>query len=120
MRLRMSTRVILAIMRVGLLVLCTGMVLFAQKPCSDTPIYTPCDIPFELTGDETWQTARITAEVKSPRFKTFTAEAFWDGGRKMLIRFTPTDDGSWELKLTSNLQRFDKQLIKVNAIPSEI
>ncbi|GAB4356815.1 MAG: hypothetical protein OHK0021_01120 [Bryobacter sp.] len=44
------------------------------------------------------------------------AEAFWDGGQKLKIRFTPTEAGAWELRLTSNIARFDKQQINLSAV----
>ena len=31
--------------------------------------------------------------------------AFWDGGRKMIVRFTPTEAGQWDYRTTSNLPR---------------
>ncbi|WP_162179826.1 DUF5060 domain-containing protein [Bryobacter aggregatus] len=96
-----------------------GVSAWAQSPCADTPVFQTCDITFELSGAETWQGTQITAEVKSPRFRTFLAEAFWAGGKKMVLRFTPTDDGLWELKLTSNLARFDKQNLRVTATASD-
>lgn len=106
-------------MRVGLFLLLIGISLWAQAPCADTLAFSTCEITFTLNPGESWTSAQITAEVKSPRFRTFLTEAFWDGGSKLVLRVTPTDGGSWDLKLTSNLPRFDKLSIKFNALPSE-
>ncbi len=106
-------------MRVGLFLLLLGISLWAQAPCPDTPAFSTCDIDFTLNPGESWTSAQITAEVKNPRFRTFLTEAFWDGGSKLVLRVTPTNEGSWDLKLTSNIPRFDNLSIKFNALPSE-
>jgi hypothetical protein len=106
-------------MRVGLLFLLSLCALHGQTMCPDTPVFQVCDIVFEVQDAEL-KTLRLTAEVKSPRFRTFLAESFWDGGSRVVIRFTPTDDGTWELLLTSNLPRFDKKALRMTAAPSEM
>jgi hypothetical protein len=112
-------------MRAGLMFLFLAMAAWGQTLCPDTAVYSVCDIVFELNDAEAaahpepWKTVQLSAEVKSPRFRTFLAYAFWDGGRKLNVRVTPTDDGVWELKLTSNIPRFDKQTLKFNGLPSE-
>ncbi len=35
--------------------------------------------------------------------------AFWDGGRRMVIRFAPTEPGAWIFRITSNIARFEGQ-----------
>lgn len=103
----------------------TALAATAQTPCPDTPLFTPCDFVFELNDAEAaahpepWRTVQLSAEVKSPRFRTFIAYAFWDGGRKLVLRVSPTDEGNWELRLTSNLSRFDKQLLQFQGTASE-
>ena len=94
--------------------------------CPDTLVYSVCDLVFELNDAEAkehpepWKSVQLTAEVKSPRFRTHLAYAFWDGGRKLIIRVSPTEEGLWELKLTSNLARFDKQSLSFKGLPSEL
>ena len=113
-------------MRAGLMILLLTMAAWGQKLCPDTPAYGVCDIVFELDDAEAkahpepWKTVELKAEVKSPRFRTFLVDAFWNGGRTMVLRVAPTDDGVWELKLTSNLARFDKQSLKFNGLVSEL
>lgn len=82
--------------------------------CAEAKAWTPCDIQLELNEEEArqhpeaWRSVELRAEVKSPRFRTFLAEAFWVGGRQFRIRFTPTEAGTWEFRLTGNLKRFDQ------------
>jgi hypothetical protein len=93
--------------------------------CADPKLWTPCDLVFELTAEEAarhpepWRSVELKAEVKSPRFRTFLAESFWDGGRILKIRFTPTDAGNWQLRLTSNFPRWDKQEFSLDVAQNE-
>ena len=99
--------------------------LAAQTPCPTPKTYQPCDLVFELTPEESkahpdpYATLTLYAEVKSPRFKTFLLHAFWDGANKFIIRFSPTEPGTWEWRLTSNLPRFDKKTGSVEATDSD-
>jgi hypothetical protein len=84
---------------------------FAQTVCQPTPTYSPCEIVFELTEQEAsanpYLNVELEAEFRSPRFRTFRMPGFWDGGRRFVIRFTPTDPGEWVFRLSGNLPRFD-------------
>ncbi len=97
----------------------------AAQTCSDTPAWSPCELNFELTEAESrahpepWRSVDLRAEVKSPRYRTFLAEAYWNGGRQFQIRFTPTEPGAWSFKLTSNIPRLDNQSGAMNALTSE-
>lgn len=68
---------------------------------------------FELSGDESaahtnpYATVTMHAEFRSPKFRTFLMPAFWDGGNRMVLRFSPPDAGEWTFKVTSNIKRFD-------------
>ncbi len=83
--------------------------LLAQEPCANTPAFTPCDFPFELTDSDAsahpnpYLSVDLHAEFKSPSFRTYLMPAFWDGGRRLVIRFTPTEPGNWEYRITSNI-----------------
>jgi hypothetical protein len=46
-------------------------------------------------------------EFRSPRFHTYAMPAFWDGGRNMIVRFSPTEAGQWTYKATSNVASLD-------------
>lgn len=98
----------------------------AQEVCQPVPVYTPCDIIFELDAKEKaahpnpYVTVRLRAELRSPRHRTIPQSAFWDGGGRMVIRFAPVEAGDWEFRLTSNLSRFDGKLGKVSATEADV
>ncbi len=105
-----------------------GQLLWSQNSgfttCPTATAWSPCEIQFELSADEAklhpepWRSVEVRAEVKSPRFRTFLAEAFWTGGRAFKIRFTPSEAGLWEFKLSGNVKRFDQQSGSVTATSS--
>ena len=83
--------------------------LIAQTPCANTPAYSPCEFTFDLTDQDAaahpnpYLTARLHIEFRSPRYQTLLMPAFWDGGRRIVVRFTPTEPGEWISRVTSNL-----------------
>ena len=87
--------------------------LHGQNPCDNTAAYSPCEFVFELQGSEAtahpnpYLSVELQAEFRSPRFRTFLMPAFWAGGKKMVIRFTPTEAGPWTYKITGNLASFE-------------
>ena len=97
----------------------------AQTPCPPTPAYSPCDLVFELNDAEAaadpnpYTTVTLQAEFRSPRHRTFLMPGFWDGGRRLVIRFTPTDAGDWDYRVTSSVKRFDGVQGKLTATASD-
>ena len=51
----------------------------------------------------------LSAEFRSPHFHTFKLPAFWDGGPRLVIRFTPNEPGEWLWRVSSNIQRWEGQ-----------
>lgn len=102
-------------MLVLLWVLLASTSLFAQTGCAE---WSACDLTFDLTPQENPAQAELRAEFRSPRHKTYLLRAFLDG-RKLVIRFAPTEAGAWDYRLTSNLARLDGQIGKVTATESE-
>src|SRR5215510_14307153 len=100
-------------MRQAVLVALLALGLRAQTPCAGTPAYQTCDIVFELSPQaaaahpDPYKTVELKAEFRSPRHRTLAMPAFWDGGRKLVIRFSPTEPGDWDYRLTSNIADFD-------------
>lgn len=98
-------------MVVLLWVLLSSAQLFAQSASSDcglTTQWTPCDFVFNLqTGDNA--APQLRAEFRSPHHRTFPMQAFRNATGSLVIRFAPTEAGSWEYRLTSNLSRLDGQ-----------
>ena len=91
------------------LLLALALPLAAQAPCPVTPAYSPCELVFELAGEDAaahpnpYSSVQLQAEFRSPRHRTFLMPAYWDGGRRMVIRFAPTEAGDWDYRLTSNI-----------------
>jgi hypothetical protein len=112
-------------MKTLLLAIAAACAAFAQTVCQPTPAYALCEIVFELTAAEReahpdpWSSIEIRAEVRSPRFRTFQAWAFPDGGNRMVLRFAPTEAGQWDLRLNSNLSRFQGKTVQVEATASD-
>ena len=87
--------------------------IHAQTVCQNPIAWMPCDYSVELTSDEAakhpkpYETVELRAEFRSPsKKKTYLLPAFWDGGRRLVIRMGPTEPGIWDYKLTSNIARF--------------
>jgi hypothetical protein len=99
--------------------------LSAQTVCQPVLSYSPCELVFELDAAESklhpnpYWSVEMRAEIRSPRFKTYQAHGFYDGGNRMVIRFSPTDPGPWDFRLTSNLPRFNGKEGKFDATPSD-
>src|SRR6266536_6488815 len=98
--------------------------LWAQA-CNNTPAYSPCDLVFELNDadaarhPEPYKTVELKAEFRSPRHRTYAMPAFWDGGRRMVVRFSPTEGGQWDYHVTSNLADWNDKTGSFSAAASE-
>ena len=110
--------------RLTLLLVC-AIPVFSQAPCEGTPAYSPCEFVFDLSAADLtahpnpYVSAQLHAEFRSPHFKTYLMPAFWDGGRKLIIRFTPTEAGQWTYRTTSNIAAFDGKQGAFNAATSD-
>ncbi len=99
--------------------------VFAQTPCEGTPAYSPCEFSFELSAADLaahpnpYVSVDLHAEFRSPHFHTYLMPAFWDGGRKLVLRFTPTEAGQWLYRFTSNLSALDGKSGEFNAGSSD-
>src|SRR6266478_4594691 len=108
-------------MRLAALAMLPALALRAQTPCANTPAYTICDIVFDLSEKAAaahpapYKTVELKAEFRSPRHRTMAMPAFWDGGRRMVIRFAPTEPGDWDYRVSGNLQRFDNTAGRLSA-----
>lgn len=98
--------------------------LAAQPACPPTPTYAPCELVFELSEQEAaahpnpYWSVSLEVEFRSPRYRTFRLPAFWDGGRRLVVRFTPIDPGEWVFRVTSNLARLNNQQGRLTATDS--
>jgi hypothetical protein len=105
-------------MRFGILsLLALGQLAPAQTSttCNNTPAYSPCELVFELSQQDAaahpapYASVELRAEVRSPRNRTTAVPGYWDGGRRMVIRFAPTEGGQWAFRLTSNVAALNDQ-----------
>jgi len=76
-------------------------------PGPATPAWSPCDLVFDLDGSEKPEGVELRAEFRSPHHRTYLMRAFRDGDRRFVIRFSPTEAGSWDYRVTSSLPRLD-------------
>jgi hypothetical protein len=109
----------------ALLLLAFAVTAFAQSSCDATPAYSPCEMAFDLTAADLashpnpYASITLRIEFRSPRFRTYPMPGFWDGGRKMIVRFSPTEAGAWTFKATSNIAAFDGREGSFNAAASD-
>ena len=78
-----------------LLLLAVVTAACAETPCEGTPAYSPCEMVFELPAADPashsnlysnpYVTVELRVEFRSPRFRTYSMPAFWDGGRKRCV-----------------------------------
>jgi hypothetical protein len=97
----------------------------AQTTCPPTPAYSPCEIVFELSAEELrahpnpYLSVALEVEFRSPRFRTFLMPGYWDGGDRMVVRFAPTEAGSWDFRVSSSLGRYDGKTGRIQATASD-
>ena len=99
----------------GLLFAATG---WAQTVCPPTPRYSPCDLVFDIPSASGDQALNLHAEFRSPQATTALVNAFWDGGTKWVIRFTPTESGAYTYRLTSALEAYNGKQGGFTATPN--
>jgi hypothetical protein len=80
---------------------------------------------FDLTDAEgaahpnPYLTVDLNVEFRSPNHKTYLMPGFWDGGRRIVVRFSPTEPGEWDFRVTGNIPRLENQTGRFTAAPSE-
>src|SRR5436305_12972002 len=112
-------------MRIAVLAFAAVAALRAQdvSPCNNTPAYSTCELVFELSEataakhPEPYKTVDLKVEFRSPRHRTLAVPAFWDGGRRLVVRFAPTEAGDWDYRLASNLTEYEGKTGKFTAAP---
>jgi hypothetical protein len=91
----------------------------AQNVCPPVPRYSPCDIAFEVPGADSSAQLNLQAEFRSPHHDTALVRAVWDGGAKWMIRFTPTEAGQYDWRLTSSRPEFNGKEGHLTSLPNE-
>jgi hypothetical protein len=93
--------------------------LFAQPTCPAAQAWSPCDLAFDLEPVENPAQVDLRAEFRSPHHRTYPMYAFRDSDRRFVIRFSPTEEGDWEYRITSSLARLDGKLGHFTASASD-
>ncbi len=83
----------------------------AQGSCQAVQEWTPCEVTLELSDQALKAHPNPVASVElwgefrspAPRYHTRRLPAYWDGGNRMVIRFTPDDAGVWTYRITGNV-----------------
>jgi hypothetical protein len=95
------------------------------SPCGGTPAYNSCELVFELSDADAakhpdpYRTAELSVNFRSPRQHSYVLPGFWDGGRRMVVRFSPVEAGQWDYLVTSNINTWDGQKGNFTAAASE-
>ena len=97
----------------------------AASACGGTPTYSTCEMVFDLSeGDaakypDAYRTVELSINFRSPRQHSYVLPAFWDGGRRLVVRFSPTEAGDWDYLVTSNVGTWDGKKGSFTAAASE-
>ena len=109
----------------SVLVLLAVRLAAQQSSCANTAAYSPCELLFELSEKDAaahpspYATVDLRVEFRSPRHRTYAIPGFWDGGRRMVVRFAPTEGGDWDYHVTSNLAAWNDKTATFTAASSE-
>jgi hypothetical protein len=76
---------------------------YGQTVCPPTPEFTPCNLVFDIPSAKGDQPIDLQAEFRSPHQSTGLVKAFWDGGTRWVIRYTPAESGAYAWRITSSL-----------------
>jgi hypothetical protein len=101
------------------MLLLLALPLVAQPTCPSTPAWSPCDLVFDLEADEKPDAVELRAEFRSPHHRTYLMHAFRAADRRFVIRFSPTEGGTWDYRLSSSLARLDGKQGQLNASDSD-
>ena len=113
----------MSIGRVAFLLALAPFALLAQ--CDQTRAYATCEMAFELSDQDAaahaspYVSVDLRIEFRSPRRRTYAMPAYWDGGRRMVVRFAPTESGQWDYHVTSNVAAWNDKIGSFAAAASE-
>jgi len=91
---------------------------YAQTLCPATPAYAICDITFDVPGSIAPDT-ELNAEFRGPSHRTFLIRAFPSGPHRLIVRFSPFEAGTWDIRLSSTLAEFHDKQLQMTATPSD-
>jgi hypothetical protein len=91
---------------------------WAQTVCPPVPQYSPCDLVFNIPSANGAQTLNLEGEFRSPHQTTALVKAFWDGGTRWVIRFTPAESGTYAYRINTSLPEFKGKEGEFTATPA--
>jgi hypothetical protein len=100
-----------------LILLAAALPAMGQLPTCSAPMWSPCDLVFELQPGEDAASAQLRGDFRSPHKDTKRIQAFREGS-SLVLRFTPDEVGDWDYRLTSNVKRLDAQIGKATGTAS--
>jgi hypothetical protein len=86
--------------------------------------FLPCEMSFDWNANELPSSASpykdelLNVEFRSPNHVTYLVRGYWNGGRSLKVRFSPTQPGQWNYHVTSPIKRFDNQESTFNVADS--
>ncbi len=101
----------------GFTTLASAQVAAANSSCSQVAAWSACDLAFDLGAQENTPQAALSAEFRSPHYKTILIHAFHEGSR-LVLRFAPTEAGTWNYRLIGNVAKLDGQTGQITAAGS--
>ncbi len=101
------------------MLLLLALPLAAQPSCPATPAWSPCDLVFDLEASENPDGVDLHAEFRSPHHRTYLIRAFRDGDRRFVIRFAPSEGGTWDYRLSSSIARLEGKQGQINVSDSD-
>lgn len=97
-----------------LLLFLTGSLSYALPSCAEgAKTFSPCELSFTWNANELPASASpyrddlLSVEFRSPSHDTILVHAFWNSGNTLLVRFSPTETGTWAYRVTSAIKRYD-------------
>src|ERR1039457_4652889 len=96
----------------------------AASPCISTPSYSPCEMVFSLGAEDAaahpnpYASVELTVTFRSPRQHSYPLAAYWDGSKRLVVRFSPTEVGNWDYLVTSNIATWNQQRGSFYTAPS--
>jgi hypothetical protein len=61
----------------------------------------------------------LNAEFRGPSHRTFLVRAFRSFGNRLTVRFSPSEAGPWDVRLSSTLAQFHDKQFQITANPSD-
>ncbi len=90
---------------------------WAQTVCPPTPEFTPCDLVFDIPSAPAGRPIDLEGEFRSPHINTGSAKAFWDGGTRWVIRYSPSEPGVYTWLLKSGIAGLEGKQGQFTATP---